>query len=96
MISGHRGLRASGEEVVTSCCHRLRRGEFPVEEGLIGCTALSSVSMMGTLAIVEGQISIEIVLQLRHGLVDLLAELDAVKLLLDSSMEAFTEAVGLR
>lgn len=66
MISGHRGVRVTGEEVVTSCCHRLRRGEFPIKESLVGCTALSPISMMGSLAIVEGQISIEIVLQLRH------------------------------
>lgn len=88
-------MRPSGEEVVTSCCYRLRRGEFPIEEGPVGSTALSPVSMMGTLAIVEGQINIEVVLQLRHRLVDLLSELDAVKLLLDGSMEPFTEAVGL-
>jgi len=38
--------------------------------------------MKRTLAIVEGQIVIEIVLQLRHPLVNLLAELDALKLFL--------------
>jgi hypothetical protein len=96
MISGQRGVRVWGEEVVTSCCHRFRRGEFPIEERLVGRTTLRAVSMMGTLAIIEGQIGIEIVLQFRHRLVDLLAELDAVKLFLDGSMEAFTEAVGLR
>ena len=53
-------MRVWGEEVVTSCCHRFRRGEFPIEERLVGRTTLRAVSMMGTLAIVEGQIGIEI------------------------------------
>jgi hypothetical protein len=40
--------------------------------------------MIGTLAIVEGQIGVEIVTQLRYRLVDLLAEPPAANLLLES------------
>jgi len=51
---------------------------------------------MGTLVVILVDPSIQILLKLFQGRVDLLPESDGIELILDGSMEAFTDPVSLR
>ena len=52
--------------------------------------------MMGTLAVVEVEASVEVLLELLDRFVESRAEGDGKELLYDGALEGFGEAVGLR